>query len=46
MNDLIKQVLGEGSAWPATIPLVLFVTFFVAVVIWTWRQPDLAPPLE
>lgn len=47
MNDLIKHSLEDGGmAWSAIVPLVLFMTFFVGVVVWTMLQPDEAPPLE
>jgi hypothetical protein len=47
VNDLIKHwVADSGMAWSAIVPLILFMTFFVGVVVWTWRQPDEAPPLE
>ncbi len=47
MNDLMKSIVaGSGTEWSAIIPLVLFVAFFAAVVIWTIRQPADAPPLE
>ena len=47
MNDLMKEVVaGSGTEWAATLPLVLFVAFFAAVVIWTMAQPAEAPPLE
>lgn len=47
MNDMMKEVVASsGTEWAATVPLVLFVLFFAAVVIWTWSQPAEAPPLE
>jgi len=36
-----------GMHWAATLPLVLFVLFFCAVVLWTYTSsPKTAPPLE
>ncbi len=47
MNDLMKDVVATSAPeWAATVPLVLFVLFFAAVVVWTIRQPAEAPPLE
>ena len=45
MSDIFRQA-ASSEAWSAGVPLILFMTFFVGVVIWTWRQPDEAPPLE
>ena len=45
MNDLMKDVVAtSGTEWAATFPLVLFVLFFAAVVVWPNRQPAAAPP--
>ena len=46
MNDLMKDVAVDTAAtWTATVPLVVFVLFFVAMVAWTFtadiHQPDL-----
>jgi len=48
MNDLMKGAVVEtGMHWAATLPLVLFVLFFVAVVVWTWSSaPKAAPALD
>ena len=48
MNDLMKGAVADtGMHWAATLPLVLFVVFFTAVLIWTWSaSPKTAPPLE
>jgi len=47
VNDLIKHAVEDGGmAWSAIVPLILFMTFFVGVVIYAWSQPDEAPPLE
>ncbi|MCO4773178.1 MAG: hypothetical protein KDA24_24305 [Deltaproteobacteria bacterium] len=48
MNDLMKGAIADtGMHWAATVPLVLFVVFFSAVVIWTWSStPAAAPSLD
>lgn len=48
MNDLMKQAAAEHvPAWTATVPLVLFLAFFIGVVLWTvFRAEADAPPLE
>lgn len=48
MNDLMKETAAATAPeWAATLPLVLFVAFFVAVVVWTYtRAPANAPEME
>ena len=48
MNDLMKDAaVATAPQWAATLPLVLFVAFFVAVVVWTYtRAPSRAPEME
>jgi len=47
MNEVMKEtVAATGLEWTATVPLVLFVTFFVAVVAWSLWRSEPPPPLE
>ncbi len=47
MNDLMKEmVASQGTEWSAVLPLLLFMGIFLAVCVWTLKQPDTHMDLE
>ncbi|MCK6527287.1 hypothetical protein L6R50_06890 [Myxococcota bacterium] len=47
MNEAMKHaVASAGISWSATVPLVLFVAFFVGVVAWSLWRSEPPPPVE
>ena len=45
MNSMMKEAIAStGTEWASTVPLVLFVTFFLAVIVWTMLYAQ--PPAE
>ena len=47
MNGLVKEsVLASSTEWTAVFALLLFMSFFVGVCVWTLKQPDTHPDLE
>jgi hypothetical protein len=47
MNDMMKElVASQDIAWSGVIPLLLFMSLFLAVCVWTMKQPDTPMDLE
>ncbi len=47
MNELMTDTAAVTAAtWTATLPLVVFFAFFVAMVVWTMTAKIEQPPLE